>query len=188
MDDAALVEEFQRSGDEASFAALVERHREPVFRLIVSILGAGRHGAAEELTQEVFVKVYRRLGQFRGEARFGSWLYRIAYNQAVDHRSRLRFRLPHLGEEVLEMTPTDAPRDDPFTSASARQSAAAVKECLDRLPDLYRSVLHQHYWLGMTVAEIAELLSAPQGTVKSYLYRARARLHRLLAEKGISHG
>ncbi len=185
MDDAELVEQFRRTGDEAPFRALVERHRQPVFRLILSILGAGREGAAEELTQDVFVKVFRRLGQFRGEARFGSWLYRIAYNQAVDHRSRARFKMPHYGEEVLAMTPSDKPGDDPLESAARASSAAAVRDCLAELPHLYRSVLHLHYWLGMTVAEIGAALSAPEGTVKSYLYRGRARLHRLLAERGI---
>ena len=107
MDDALLVREFQRTGDQAHFQALVERHRGPVFRLVLSILGAGRRGAAEELTQDVFVKVYCKLDQFRGEAKFKSWLYRIAYNQAVDHRSRARFRMPHYSEEVLEMTPAE---------------------------------------------------------------------------------
>ena len=84
------------------------------------------------------------------------------------------------------MTPTDSPRDSPFTSASEERTASVVKDCLARLPHLYRPVLHQHYWLGMTVAEIAETLSAPEGTVKSYMHRARTRLHTLLAEKGIS--
>jgi RNA polymerase sigma-70 factor (ECF subfamily) len=187
MDDALLVQEFQRTGDEAHFKALVERHRGPVFRLVLSILGAGHHGAAEELTQDVFVKVYRKLGQFRGDAKFSSWLYRIAYNQALDHRSRARFRMPHYGEEVLEMTPSDKPQDDPFITTADERTASTVKECLAQLPHLYRSVLHLHYWMGMTVAEIGATLSAPEGTIKSYLHRARAKLHKLLARKGISH-
>ena len=187
MDDALLVQAFQRSGDEAHFKALVERHRGPVFRLVLSILGAGHHGAAEELTQDVFLTVYRKLGQFRGEAKFSSWLYRIAYNQAVDYRSRARFRAPHYGEEVLEMTPSDRPQDNPFTTASEGRTASVVKDCLAQLPHLYRSVLHLHYWMGMTVPEISETLSAPEGTVKSYMHRARSKLHKLLARRGISH-
>lgn len=187
MDDALLVREFQRTGDQAHFKALVERHRERVFRLVLSILGAGHQGAAEELTQDVFVKVYRKLGQFRGEAKFGSWLHRIAYNQAVDYRSRLRFKATHYGEEVLEMTPSDKPHDDPFTTVARGHTAATVRECLAQLPHLYRSVLNLHYWMGMTVAEISRYLPAPEGTVKSYMHRARAKLHKLLAERGISH-
>lgn len=186
MDDAHLVEAFQRSGDETHFRELVERHRAPVFRLVLSILGAGRCGAAEELTQDVFVRVYRRLGQFRGDAKFSSWLYRIAYNEAIDHRNRLRFKTPHFGEDVLETQSSTKAEDDPFGSTSQALMSSALEECMAQLPDLYRSVLHQYYWMGMTVPEISEALSAPKGTVKSYLFRARAKLHKLLAKKGIS--
>jgi RNA polymerase sigma-70 factor (ECF subfamily) len=187
MDDALLVQAFRRTGDEAHFKALVERHQRPTFRLILSILGAGHHEAAEDLTQDVFLKVYRRLGQFRGEAKFSTWLYRIAYNQAVDYRARAHFRVSHDGQEVLDMTPTDSPRDDPFATMSEGRTASVVKECLAELPHLYRSVIHQHYWMGMTIAEIGKTISAPEGTVKSYMHRARATLHKLLAAKGISH-
>lgn len=187
MDDALLVREFQGSGDSAPFETLVERHRRSVFRLVLSVLGRGREGAAEELTQEVFLKVYRKLDKFRGESKFSSWLYRIAYNQAVSHRSSLRFKTPHYPEEALLRTPSSRPQDDPLALASQAQTAEAVGECLAELPDLYRSVLNLYYWIGMTVPEISETLAAPQGTVKSYLHRARAKLHKLLAEKGITH-
>ena len=186
MDDALRVQAFQRTGDEVHFKALVERHRGMVFRLILSILGTGHHGAAEELTQDVFVSVYRKLDQFRGEAKFSSWLYRIAYNHAIDYRNHARFRARHYGEEVLEMTPTTRPGDDPFIRVAAERTASTVKDCLDELPHLYRSVLHLHYWMGMTVREISETSAAPEGTVKSYLHRARAKLNTQLANKGIS--
>jgi len=187
MDDVLLVQAFQRTGDEAHFRALVDRHRRPTFRLLLSVLGPGHQNVAEELTQDVFLKVYRKLGQFRGEAKFSTWLYRIAYNQAVDYRMSARFRATHCGEEALAMIPTDDPQDNPFASTAAQHTASVVHDCLARLPHLYRSVLHQHYWMGMTVTEISETLSAPEGTVKSYMHRARARLHTLLAERGISH-
>ena len=187
MDDVPLVQAFQRTGDEAHFKALVDRHRSSVFRLVLSLLGVGHRAAAEELTQDVFLKVYQKLDQFRGEAKFSTWLYRIAYNQAVDYRARARFRARHYGEEVLETMPSNRPQDDPVATMSEGRTASVVKECLARLPDLYRSVLHQHYWMGMTVREISETLSAPEGTVKSYMHRARGRLHKLLAEKGVSN-
>ncbi|HSC25691.1 MAG TPA: sigma-70 family RNA polymerase sigma factor [Vicinamibacterales bacterium] len=186
MDDADLVRTFQRTGDASSFAALVRRHERTVFRVVLSVLGPGQHAAAEDLTQDVFVKVYRRVGQFRGDARFSSWLYRIAYNEAVQYRSSRPFRTESLPEEVMALVPTERPQDDPFRAATDERRAALVEECLSRLPDLYRSVLHLHYWMGMTVAEISDAMSAPPGTIKSYLHRARARLHVLLREKGIA--
>jgi RNA polymerase sigma-70 factor (ECF subfamily) len=187
MDDELLVREFQRTGDRAHFTALVERHRRSVFRLVLSLLGAGQEGAAEDLTQDVWLIVFRTAGQFRGEAKFSTWLYRIAYREAVRHRSRLRFRTPHDGEAVLAMMPSDGRRDNPFTASSDGHTASAVKACVAELPDLYRSILHQYYWLGMTVPEISDILAVPTGTVKSYLHRSRAKLQELLIRRGISN-
>ena len=84
------------------------------------------------------------------------------------------------------MTASERPQDDPFVATAKGRTASVIEACLAELPDLYRSVLHQHYWLGMTVSEIGELLGAPEGTVKSYMHRARARVHALLAKKGLS--
>ena len=186
MDDAQLVRRFQRTADPASFTELVERHREQVFRLVLSILGRGREGEAEELTQDIFVKVHRKLNQFRGDSKFSSWLYRVAYNQALDHRSTLRFRAVRVSEEALAMTPEEDRIADPLDVTLAADMKATMQECLAELPALYRSILHLHYWMGMTMAEIGETLSTPTGTVKSYMHRARAKLAGLLEERGVS--
>lgn len=186
MDDAVLVREFQRTHEQTWFNALVERHREPVFRLVLSILGPGREGEAEELAQDVFVKVYQKLDGFRGQAKFSSWLFRIAYNQALDRRSLLSFKARHQSEEVLEMTPSDRPDADPFQVTVDSRTKALLEVCMADLPDLYRSVIHLHYWMGMTTAEVGETLSIPIGTVKSYLHRARAKLHSLLQNRGVT--
>ncbi len=186
MDDAVLVREFQRTHDQTHFNALVERHRGSVFRLILSILGPGREGEAEELAQEVFVKVYQKLDGFRGQSKFSSWLFRIAYNQALDRRSLLSFKATHQSEEVLEMTPSDRPDADPFQAAVDTRTRSALKGSIAELPELYRSVLHLHYWMGMTIAEVGETLSIPDGTVKSYLHRARAKLTGLLKNRGVT--
>lgn len=186
MDDARLVRDFQRTADPASFTELVERHRGPVFRLVLSILGPGRVGEAEELTQDIFVKVHRKLPEFRGDAKFSSWLYRIAYNQALDHRSTLRFKARHVPEEMLEMTPTRDRSADPLGSTLSEELRETVEACLAELPDLYRSILRLHYWMGMTVAEISETLSTPTGSIKSYMHRARAKLAAMLEKRGVS--
>lgn len=187
MDDAVLVRELRRTQDQALFRELVERHRSSVFRLILSILGPGREGEAEELTQDVFVKVHQKLDGFRGQAKFSSWLFRIAYNTALDHRSRLSFKATHQSEEVLDMTPTDRREANPFQLSVDAEAKATLKECMRDLPDLYRSALHLHYWMGMTMAEVGETLSIPDGTVKSYLHRARAKLHDRLKKRGVTN-
>lgn len=91
-----------------------------------------------------------------------------------------------VSEEVLEVVPTERPGDDPFSAASRARTAEALAASLAELPDLYRSVIHLYYWLGLTVPEIGDVLSAPEGTVKSYLYRARAKLYGALAKRGYS--
>ena len=187
MDDAVLVQEFQRTADPTHFDALVERHRGSVFRLILSILGPGRAGEAEELAQDVFIKVYRKLDGFRGDAQFKSWLFRIAYNTALDHRSRLSFKATHQSEEVLEMTPSESRESNPFQITVDASQRSAIRSAMALLPPLYRSVLHLHYWMGMTVPEVSDTLSVPEGTVKSYMYRARAKLHDILGKQGVTH-
>ena len=186
MDDAVLVQEFQRTADPTHFNTLVERHRGSVFRLILSILGPGREGEAEELAQDVFVKVYQRLDQFRGDAQFRSWLFRIAYNAALDYRSRLSFRATHQSQEVLEMAPNPSRESNPFQITVDAAQKTALRAAMARLPDLYRSVLHLHYWMGMTVSEVGETLSVPEGTVKSYLHRARGKLYGMLRKQGVT--
>lgn len=187
MDDAVLVQEFQRTADPSHFNALVERHRGSVFRLILSILGPGRAGEAEELAQDVFVKVYQKLDGFRGDAQFKSWLFRIAYNAALDYRSRLSFRATHQSEEVLAMTPNESRESNPFQITVDAAQKSAIQSAMSRLPDLYRSVLHLYYWMGLTIPEVSETLSVPEGTVKSYMYRARTKLHEILSKQGVTH-
>jgi len=180
--DEWLVERCRESADDAAFAELVRRYREPVFRLAVSILGQEFAPEAEDVAQDVMLRVHHALGSFRGESRFGSWIYRIAFNQALNVKARARYRAPHLGEEALATAPS---RDlDPHDQLEDERRRQAVLACVGELPEVYQSALRLHYWLGANVGEIAEMLDAPENTVKSYLHRARRLLQALLAERG----
>jgi RNA polymerase sigma-70 factor (ECF subfamily) len=173
VEDASAVAEYLRTRDPELFRMLVERHQAKVFRLVAGLLGPHADTDAEEVTQEVFLRAHARLASFRGEARFSSWLYRLAYNFALQHRRRARLRLPHGSVEELEAVRTAT---GPYEAAAERERRARVERLLEDLPELYRTVVYLHYWLDTTVEEIAELLAVPGGTVKSYLSRARARL------------
>ena len=98
--DSQLVARVQ-GGDERAFAELFRRHGDPVFRLALSILGQGFAAEAQDVVQEVFLKVHHALASFRGEAEVGSWIYRITFNQAVNLKARARYRRPHLAEAAL---------------------------------------------------------------------------------------
>jgi RNA polymerase sigma-70 factor (ECF subfamily) len=169
-------------GDEAAFAELVGRYREPVFRLAVSILGPEFRADAEDVTQEVFLRVHHGLASFRGEAQFSSWIYRIGFNQAVNLKARVRYRAPHLSEDALAQAAS--PLLDPEGRLAAARRQQALAECMNELPEVYQSSLRLYYWLGESVVEIATLLGVPENTVKSYLHRARRLLHEMLKERG----
>ncbi len=181
--DSELVARTQ-GGDEQAFAELVHRHRARVFRLAVSILGREFIPEAEDVAQDVFLKVHHAITSFRGEAEFSSWIYRITFNQAVNLKARVRFRAPHSDDRVLYSAAT--PEMGPDRRAEARQRDQVVAECIATLPEVYQSALRLYYWLGAGVGEMAELLAVPENTAKSYLHRARQLLQSMLIERGYS--
>ena len=180
--DEWLVERIRESADEAAFAELVRRYRGPVFRLAVSILGQEFAPEAEDVAQDVMLRVHHALRSFRGEAKVGSWIYRIAFNQALNVKARTRYRAPHVSDQALAMTPSQD--RGPYDQLQDERRRRAVLECVGELPDVYQSALRLHYWLGASVSEIAVMLDAPENTVKSYLHRARGLLHAMLSERG----
>lgn len=185
MEDSQLVREFLRTQDPRLFETLVERYKSRVYRLALSILGPGFSSEAEDVAQEVFLLVYRHLPTFRMEHRFSTWLYRITYNRTIDEKRKARMRLPHLSEEALHSQPARRNEADPFYAAFRDERNWAVVSCIQELPDTYRSVLYLHYWMGCSIEEIGEFLTLNIGTVKSYLFRARERLHDRLKKRGV---
>ena len=179
--DSQLVVRAQ-SGDQQAFAELVRRHSALVFRLAVSILGREFIPEAEDVAQEVFLKVHHAIESFRAEAEFSSWVYRIAFNQAVNLKARVRFRRPHADETVLYRAAT--PEPGPDRQAETAQRDLALADCIRTLPEVYQSALRLYYWLGAGVGEVAVLLGVPENTAKSYLHRGRQLLHGMLKEKG----
>ncbi len=180
--DEWLVERCREQADDAAFAELMRRYRGPVFRLAVSILGQPFAPEAEDVAQDVMLRVHHALGSFRGEAKFSSWIYRIAFNQALNVKARVRFRAPHVSDEALATTASPDRGPDERMQDARRQQA--VQACIGDLPEVYQSALRLHYWLGASMSEIAVMLDAPENTVKSYLHRARRLLHAMLTERG----
>lgn len=153
-----------------------------MFRLAVSILGREFAPEAEDVTQETFLKAHHALETFRGEAEFGSWVYRIAFNRALNLKERVRFRDPHTDGTVLGHAV--APGPGPERQAEMAQRDRALAECMESLPEVYQSALRLYYWLDASVGEVAALLGVPANTAKSYLHRARQLLQGMMAEKG----
>jgi RNA polymerase sigma-70 factor (ECF subfamily) len=167
-----------RGGDERAFERLFLRHRSPMTGLVYRMLGPSPE--LEDLVQEVFIQVLRSLGSFRDEARFSTWLYRVALNVVLMHR-RASGRRPRLVEEEHA-----APAVDGAPSAhevlETRQRVAAFYALLARLSDKKRTVYVLHELEGLTPARIAEVVQAPVLTVRTRLFYARRELAGWLEE------
>ncbi len=175
LDDTDIIKEFLRSGGDEFFAVLIQRYKDRVFRLVVSILGPNAEGDAEDMVQEVFLAVYRKLATFRGECRFSTWLYRLARNRAIDFRRRRRPSVVQSVDRLQEATEPRAPSDlDAEIGRGWRESA--VLRAVNALGEPRRSVVFLHYWMGCGIEEISSLTEIPGGTIKSHLHRARQQL------------
>lgn len=177
MDDADLIARAAE-GDRNAFVTLVERHRGLVYR--VAFQYAGNHHDADDIAQEVFIKVHRSLSGFRRDAQFTSWLYRVAMNTCIDHGRR---RAPALsldgGEEdrTVDIPATDPGPEQRVYAGEVRQ---AVEAAVDKLPPQQRLVFTMRHFEGMKLIDIAEALGIAEGTVKRQLHSAVHRLRRAL--------
>jgi RNA polymerase sigma-70 factor, ECF subfamily len=174
--DAALVDAIRR-GDAGSREALYHRFKRRVYALAVRIVGPVD---AEEVTQEAFIRIFRGLAKFRGDAALATWIYRLAVNAALSHRSRRGTMTEADGGEQAAAQPGAEP---------ARGDAVLrvrIERALARLPTGYRTVIVLHDVEGLEHEEVASILGCHVGTSKSQLHKARARLRELLAADGIT--
>jgi RNA polymerase sigma-70 factor (ECF subfamily) len=174
-DEAAVVQ--AKAGDREAFRRLVERHARNVFRLSYRL--TGNEEDAEDVVQETFLKAYRALDSFDERAQFGSWLYRIASNCALDLlRSRKRRATSGAGDELLETVPSRdvSPEASTLGSELGRRMAAA----LTRLSRHERTALVLRHFEGRPVAEIAGTLGISDGAARNTIFRAVAKLREAL--------
>lgn len=185
-EDAALVERF-RGGDESAFDALVLKHKDRVFGLCWRILGD--YEEANDSAQEAFVRAYRAMRSFRGEAAFSTWLYRIAWNACINKagsagflRRRRMVRLDQLRGEGDDGPPLQV-RDgapSPAEALEREERALRVREAIDGLPADQRAAIVLRDIEGLPYEEIAVIAGCSIGTVKSRIARGRERLRELL--------
>ncbi len=175
-------------GDPSAFQALVERHRSMVYRVAYQF--AGNHHDAEDIAQEVFIKIYRSLDRFRQDAQLTSWMYRIVMNACIDHRRRQRpATAAPFGEEAEQRmlnTPEDTP--GPEDRAYAGELGQVLESEIGRLPNGQRVVFVMRHHQGMKLCEIAEALGLAEGTVKRQLHAAVHRLRQALTQANVTAG
>src|SRR5262245_59504383 len=172
MTDEQAMWRVQTQNDHRAFVHLVERWEQPIGRLCTRMTGDLHRG--EDLKQETFARVFEKRTSFQPNARFSTWLWRIALNLCYDE---LR-RVSRLGESPLdadENATSGALREfadetpAPDTQLAAREEGELVRHALLRLPEIYRGVLVLRHYENLKLREIAEILEIPEGTVNSRL-------------------
>ena len=171
-----------REGDDVSFGVLLSRHRGPIVHFLFRMVQNA--SIAEELAQEVFLRVYMSRERYTPDAKFTTWLYRIATNRALNW---LRDNRRHNETERLDAVTPDGIRrqiPDPHVSAEARalrqEILDRIRECVMRLPDRQRAAVLMHKYDELDYQQIAEALDSSPQAVKSLLFRAYSALRQTL--------
>jgi RNA polymerase sigma-70 factor (ECF subfamily) len=165
-----------RQGDETAFRELVDQYKGLVFALIAR--SVANRARAEELAQDVFLKVHKGLPYFRGESKLSTWIYRIVVNAVSQER-------PELATASLDETFEG--EDRPWHQVAADDPAFGdmvlkdrLQKAIERLPIQYQVLVNGHYLKGLRYEDLAEALDLPMGTVKTHLHRAKRQLRHLL--------
>lgn len=166
-------------GSEAAFGALVERYQDRLFRLL------GRYCRdpveCEDLAQDVFLKVFRKLHTFQGDSAFYTWLYRIAVNAATDHLSRASHRRLKLVEDDATLdVGGNQDEQSPSAPLMTEELAVVTREIVAALPEKFRTILILREFEDLSYTEIAAVLQIQLGTVESRLFRARQRFRQAI--------
>jgi RNA polymerase sigma-70 factor (ECF subfamily) len=196
-DEAALVEEL-KAGSERAFTQLIAQYHLPIYSIIARSLQDPAD--ASDITQEVFLKVFRNIGSFHGHATLRTWIYRIALHEASNQR---RWWSRHKRQEITMETPCGGherdcegeplslgstladEHDSPFDYAAQAEIRERVEAALREVPETFRTVVILREIEGFSYEEIAEILGVNLGTVKSRLTRGRASLREILAPRTV---
>ncbi len=173
-------------GDLDSFNQLVLRWERPIYALAYRVIG--REEDARDVAQETFLRAFRALGGFKGQAKFSSWLYRITLNLCRDWIRRERrtpvSQVPE-GMDITEMATDTSPSESIEDLVARKQLGRAVSKAMSLLPDEQRTAIIMKEYHGLTFQEIADLLDCPLSTVKTRLYQGLSVVRRHLQDAGV---
>jgi RNA polymerase sigma-70 factor (ECF subfamily) len=191
MDESTLIAGMAR-GDEKAFREFVERYKKKVYFLALDM--AGNSVDAEDISQEVFLKVFRSFSTFRKGAKLSSWLYRVTYNASIDHLRRRGSEPKAVPDEVLDSRiqggtglPGDA-ASDPARAAESRSLQELINRALDKVSPQEKAVFLLRHYDDLMLKDIASSLGLSIGSVKSYLFRAVHKLQKELANPALISG
>jgi len=162
------------AGKVESYGALVARHQARVFYLGLKFLH--RNEDAEDFAQEVFIRAYEKLSSFQGSVPFAAWLYRIAFNLAVNkyHLKKRQLQAVH----TVDILPDSS--YSPEHRLLADELAEWVRKSLHKIPEIYHVLIRMHFFEGLSYPEISKALEMPVNTIKSYIFRAKELIRQRL--------
>ncbi len=175
IDDRALVARVV-SGDKQAFRLLIKQHERLVAHMVSRLVD--RNEDREELCQDVFLKVYDKIGEFNFQSKLSTWIATIAYRMGINHLRKKKIALSDIPEEE-SFTSHFVADSDPQESMEENEIEAMTLKLIDQLPPHYKTILTLYHVDQMNYGEIGEVTGMPEGTVKNYLFRAR----NLLKEK-----
>lgn len=175
IDDRTLVKNVM-AGDMQAFRLLIHHHERLVAHMVARIVR--NEEEAEELCQDVFMKVHEKLGEFNFQSKLSTWIATIAYRHAINHLRKTKITFSEIPDED-RFTNTFVEMENPESKAEEKDMDSFVLKLIDELPVQYKTILTLYHVQGMTYPEICEVTGMPEGTVKNYLFRAR----NLLKEK-----
>ncbi len=178
-EDLLLVKRAQK-GDMSALEKIVISYEKQIYLYCLRMTNDSAE--AEDLVQEVFIKMYRSITRFKGESKLSTWLYRIAYHAAVDHFRKKRRLMPAIAHHDLKELedPTQ-----PEQQVIQNENLETVRRCIIRLKPDYRTAIILRDIKHYAYQEISEAMKLPVGTVKSHVSRARRQLRTMLADEGI---
>jgi RNA polymerase sigma-70 factor, ECF subfamily len=170
-------------GDQSAWDAIVRQHRRKVFNVAYKFVG--RHEEAEDLTQDIFLKIFKSLDTFDRRANFQTWLISVSRNLCIDHYRSVRKERETIdrGVDASELAPA-APTQSPVAALEQRDRVTLVRQALSALPDTLRTAVVMRDLQELSYHEIAEQLHLPEGTVKSRINRGRTELARQVRKLG----
>lgn len=168
-----LIEQIL-AGNGRAFESLVRMHQVMVFNIIIRIVGNKED--AEELAQDVFMKVYQALPNFKAEAKFSTWLYRIAYNTAISWTRKAKIEFSLIEDKVIDNISENVTTELEREEEEAKHEQQNIKETINGLKEEDKLLLNLFYYNDLSIKEISETLGINEGNVKVKLFRLRNKL------------
>lgn len=182
MTDQKILVELVLAGDKRAFKKLVEEYQRLVSHIVFRMVSVPAD--REDLCQEVFLKVYQNLDRFRHDSKLSTWIGRIAHNSSLNFLEKKK--LPLYDDIIPEGSNLEAAANDntrPDISFAEKEISGLLKKEIEELPPMYKTIVTLYHLDQMSYSEIASVMTIPEGTVKSYLFRSRRLLRERLESK-----